>query len=40
LLEVEYDNKIYKYGMSHFWPVREVRPVQEKLAGEIPLLTG
>jgi len=27
LVEVEYDNKVYKYGMSHFWPVREVRPV-------------
>jgi len=26
--------------MSHFWPVRNPRPVAEKLAGNTPLLTG
>src|SRR5260370_32240990 len=26
--------------MSHFWPVRQARPVAEKLPGKIPLLTG
>jgi vacuolar-type H+-ATPase catalytic subunit A/Vma1 len=26
--------------MSHMWPVRQARPVAEKLAGKIPLLTG
>jgi len=27
-------------NMSHFWPVRNPRPVAEKLAGRTPLLTG
>lgn len=40
IIEVEYDNKKYEYGMSHFWPVREPRPFAEKLIGETPLLTG
>ena len=26
--------------LSHFWPVRAPRPVLDKLAGDIPLLTG
>lgn len=26
--------------MSHFWPVRTPRPIREKLAGDIPLITG
>ena len=26
--------------MSHFWPVRSPRPCTEKLAGDMPLLTG
>jgi V-type H+-transporting ATPase subunit A len=26
--------------MSHFWPVRNPRPVKEKLPGNNPLLTG
>ena len=26
--------------MQHFWPVRSPRPVTEKLAGDMPLLTG
>lgn len=27
-------------SMSHFWPVRNPRPVAEKLPGNNPLLTG
>jgi V-type H+-transporting ATPase subunit A len=26
--------------MSHYWPVREARPVYERLAAKKPLLTG
>merc|ERR1719261_2078452 len=26
--------------MQHFWPVRSPRPTSEKLAGDMPLLTG
>lgn len=40
ILEVEFNNKKYEYSMSHFWPVRNPRPFAEKLAGEVPLLTG
>ncbi|EGR31987.1 hypothetical protein IMG5_098130 [Ichthyophthirius multifiliis] len=40
ILETEYDGKKSKFCMSHFWPVRKPRPVQEKLAGNTPLLTG
>ena len=29
-----------KYSMSHFWPVRQPRPVAEKQRGNEPLLTG
>ena len=27
-------------SLSHFWPVRSPRPCLEKLAGNVPLLTG
>lgn len=40
LVEIEFDGQTHKFGMSHFWPVRQVRPVEEKLGGEVPLLTG
>ena len=40
ILEVEFNNKTYEYGMSHFWPVRDPRPFAEKLVGDTPLLTG
>lgn len=40
IIEVEYDGKKTQYGMSHFWPVRQPRPILEKLQGNIPLLTG
>jgi V-type H+-transporting ATPase subunit A len=29
-----------KYSMSHFWPVRQPRPVAQKFPGSEPLLTG
>lgn len=38
--EVEFNGKVEKIGLSHFWPVREPRPVFEKLPGVTPLLTG
>lgn len=40
VLELEYEGKAYTYSMSQQWPVRQARPVIEKLAGNIPLLTG
>lgn len=40
IIEVEFNNKKFEYGMSHFWPVRDPRPFAEKLVGEVPLLTG
>lgn len=39
ILTLEYDNKKTDYTMAHWWPVRQPRPA-EKLAGDIPLLTG
>lgn len=40
VLELELDGKKTKYSMSHKWPVRQSRPIVEKLAGDIPLITG
>ncbi len=40
VIDVEEDGVIKKYSMSHFWPVREARPVLEKMPGTEPLLTG
>jgi V-type H+-transporting ATPase subunit A len=37
---VEFDGKVQKVSMSHWWPVRQTRPTAEKLAGNVPLLTG
>lgn len=37
---LEYEDKVREVNLSHFWPVRQARPVAEKLAGKIPLLTG
>lgn len=37
---LEYEGKQQEVNLSHFWPVRHARPVAEKLAGKIPLLTG
>lgn len=40
LLEVEHDGKKIQYGMSHFWPIREPRPILGRLQSNTPLLTG
>ena len=40
IIDIEEDGVIKKYSMSHFWPVREARPVLEKMPGTEPLLTG
>jgi V-type H+-transporting ATPase subunit A len=40
VLELELDGKVKNFSMSHKWPVRECRPIVEKLAGNVPLLTG
>ena len=37
---IEFEGKKKNLHMSHFWPVRQPRPVAEKLSGKIPLLTG
>lgn len=33
-------SQVEKICLAHFWPVREPRPVFEKLSGVTPLLTG
>ena len=35
-----FEGKETSHYMQHFWPVRSPRPVNEKLAGSEPLLTG
>lgn len=40
VLDLEDGDKVHKIAMSHWWPVRQARPVAEKLAGNVPLLTG
>lgn len=40
VIELELHGQVEKLGLAHFWPVREPRPVFEKLAGIVPLLTG
>ena len=40
ILELEHDGKKTKHTMVQEWPVRQARPVEEKLAGNTPLLTG
>lgn len=40
ILETEFDGEKSKFTMLQVWPVRTVRPVTEKLAGNYPLLTG
>ena len=40
IIDIEEDGVIKKYSMSNFWPVREARPVLEKMPGTEPLLTG
>merc|ERR1712142_344564 len=40
ILEVEFDGEKSEFGMLQIWPVRQMRPVTEKLAANHPLLTG
>lgn len=40
VIVVEFEDKEKEINMSHYWPVRQPRPVAEKLAGKTPLLTG
>merc|ERR1711920_579319 len=40
ILKTTLDGKETSHTMQHYWPVRSPRPVTEKLAGDMPLLTG
>ena len=40
MLETEFDGERSKYTLMQIWPVRQLRPVTEKLAANYPLLTG
>ncbi|XP_070393594.1 V-type proton ATPase catalytic subunit A-like [Dermacentor albipictus] len=40
ILEIEFDGEKSSYAMMQVWPVRNMRPVTEKLAANHPLLTG
>lgn len=40
ILETEFDGQKSKFSMLQVWPVRQMRPTAEKLAGNHPLLTG
>ncbi|GIY45433.1 v-type proton ATPase catalytic subunit A [Caerostris darwini] len=40
VLETEFDGQKSQYTMLQVWPVRQLRPVTEKLAANNPLLTG
>jgi V-type H+-transporting ATPase subunit A len=40
VLEIEFQNRKFKHTLMQVWPVRQPRPVAEKLAGNHPLLTG
>ncbi|XP_054167437.1 V-type proton ATPase catalytic subunit A [Oppia nitens] len=40
VLETEFDGQKTKHTMMQVWPVRQMRPVTEKLAANHPLLTG
>lgn len=40
VLELEFESVKEKFTMVQVWPVRQVRPVTEKLPANHPLLTG
>lgn len=40
ILETEFDGERSKFSMLQVWPVRQPRPVTEKLPANYPLLTG
>jgi len=40
VLEVEFQGRVKQFTMLQYWPVRQPRPVTEKLASDYPLLCG
>eukprot|EP01137_Pigoraptor_chileana_P015416 Opistho-2@71310 len=40
ILETEFQGRVSKFSLYQVWPVRQPRPVSEKLAANHPLLTG
>lgn len=40
VLELEFEGVKEKFTMVQVWPVRQIRPVTEKLPANHPLLTG
>uniref|UniRef100_A0A8C4SEA0 H(+)-transporting two-sector ATPase n=1 Tax=Erpetoichthys calabaricus TaxID=27687 RepID=A0A8C4SEA0_ERPCA len=40
VLELDFDGVKEKLTMMHVWPVRQIRPVLEKMPANFPLLTG
>lgn len=40
VLELEFESVKEKFTMMQVWPVRQIRPVTEKLPANHPLLTG
>ncbi|XP_027038081.1 V-type proton ATPase catalytic subunit A [Pocillopora verrucosa] len=40
VMETEFDGEKTQHTMLQIWPVRQMRPVSEKLAANYPLLTG
>lgn len=40
VIEIEFEDQQEKITMLQMWPVRQPRPVSEKLAADYPLLTG
>lgn len=40
VLETEFDGEKSKFSMLQVWPVRQPRPVTEKMPANHPLLTG
>lgn len=40
VMEIEFNGKTHKLSMMQVWPVRNPRPVAEKLTADYPLLTG
>eukprot|EP00118_Oscarella_pearsei_P018537 m.190030 g.190030 ORF g.190030 m.190030 type:complete len:614 (+) comp39430_c0_seq9:46-1887(+) len=40
IIEIEFEGERQRFNMIQVWPVRQMRPVTEKLAANHPLLTG
>ena len=38
--ELEFNGKVHKLSLMQVWPVRNPRPVAEKMTADYPLLTG